>query len=193
MDKIVDIVNILISYMESLGLLGGFFLIVLESIIPVLPVTVFVGLNVAVNGMFLGYVISYVATVFGSMLSFVLFRYVFRNLFYKIFNGKTKEKIEKLMTRIANIDFNALVVIIAMPFTPAFAINIAGGLSNIKVSKYLSAILIGKLAAVYAWCYIGDNFLDCLDNPKLIIKLVVIIVIAYVLSKIIEKIFKVEE
>ncbi len=193
MDKVVEIVNILIVYMSNLGLVGGFVLIVLESIIPILPVTVFVGLNVAVHGMLIGYIVSYAATVCGSMLSFILFRYVFRNLFYKIFKGKTKEKIEKLMTKISNIDYNVLVVIIAMPFTPAFAINIAAGLSNIKATKYLFSILVGKLAAVYAWCYIGDNFLDCLQNPKLIIKLVIIIVICYVISKIVEKIFKVEE
>ena len=193
MDKIIDIVNLLITYMENLGLIGGFLLIVLESIIPALPVTVFVGLNVAVNGMFLGYIISYFATVCGCMMSFVLFRFVFRNLFYKIFKGKALKKIEKLIERISNINFNALVVIIAMPFTPAFAINIAGGLSNIKITKFFFAILLGKLFAVYAWCYIGDNFLDCLSNPKIKIKLILIVFLSYLLSKIVEKIFKLEE
>ncbi len=193
MDKVVDIINVLITYMSNLGLVGSFFIIVLESIIPVIPLTVFVGLNVAVYGMLIGYIVSYAGTICGCMLSFILFRFVFRNLFYKIFKGKTKEKIEKLMTRISNIDYNVLVVIIAMPFTPAFAINIAAGLSNIKASKYLFSILIGKLASVYVWCFIGDNFLDCLENPILIIKLIIILFVCYILSKIVEKIFNVEE
>lgn len=193
MNEILDVLNILATYMQNLGTIGCFFLIVIESIIPILPVTVFVAINVAINGMLIGYLVSYAATVCGCMLSFVLFRYVFRNLFYKLFKGKTKEKVEKMMQKISTIDYNALVVILAMPWTPAFPINIAAGLSNIKATKYFFSILIGKLAAVYVWAYIGDSFIEMLSNPRMIIKVVLIILISYIASKVVEKIFKVEE
>ncbi len=193
MNEILDILNILVIYMQNLGTIGCFFLIVIESIIPILPVTLFVAINVAINGMLIGYIVSYFATILGCMLSFILFRYVFRNLFYKLFRGKTKEKVEKLMKKISTVDFNALVVILAMPWTPAFVINIAAGLSNIKATKYFFSILIGKLAAVYVWAYIGDSFVEMLSNPKMIIKVILVILVSYVISKIVEKIFKVEE
>ena len=48
-----------------------------------------------------------------------------------------------------NIDFNTLVVIIAIPFTPAFLVNIAAGLSNIPIKKYIFALLIGKPFMIY--------------------------------------------
>ena len=97
------------------------------------------------------------------------------------------------MKKISNIDFNLLVIIIAIPFTPAFLVNIAAGLSDIKIRKFIISILIGKIAMIYFWGYIGSNLIDSLKNPIILIKIIVIILIAYVISKILEKVIKVEE
>ena len=97
------------------------------------------------------------------------------------------------MDRISNIDFNALVIILAMPFTPAFVINIAAGLSNIKLKKYSIALLISKISIIFFWGYIGTNLLESITSPIIIIKVIIITAIAYVISKIVEIIFKVEE
>src|SRR5574344_2597963 len=122
-DKLQQFINAITSYLESTGPIGGFFLVILESIFPMMPLAVFIGFNVTAYGNIMGFIISWFATITGCMLSFTLFRYLLKNLFYKMFKEKTKIAVEKFMNKISNIDFNALVVLIAMPFTPAFIVN----------------------------------------------------------------------
>ncbi len=193
LDKLQIYLQIIVDYLLQVGLVGGFLLIVLESIIPALPLSIFVGLNIITFGNILGYVISYFGTIVGCMLSFITFRYILRNYFYKIFKEKTRVKIENIMKKMTNIDFNTLAVIIAIPFTPAFLVNIAAGLSNIPIKKYICALLIGKIFMIYFWGYVGANLLESLKNPIILVKIVVIILLAYLISKVVEKIINVEK
>ena len=96
------------------------------------------------------------------------------------------------MDKLSNIDFNTLVVIIALPITPSFLLNIAAGLSNISFRKYLIALLVGKPAMLLFYGYIAISFVDSLKDPINFIKIAVLVVGAYVISKIIEKLVKVE-
>lgn len=193
LDKLQIYLQIIVDYLLQVGLIGGFLLIVLESIIPALPLSVFIGLNIITFGKILGYVISYFGTIVGCMLSFITFRYILKNYLYKIFKEKTRIKIEDLMKKMTNIDFNTLVVIIAIPFTPAFLVNIAAGLSNIPIKKYIFALLIGKPFMIYFWGYIGANLLESLKNPIILVKIIVIVLLAYLISKVVEKIINVEK
>ncbi len=193
LDKLQIYLQIIVDYLLQVGLVGGFLLIVLESIIPALPLSVFIGLNIITFGKILGYVISYFGTIVGCMLSFITFRYILKNYLYKIFKEKTRIKIEDLMKKMTNIDFNTLVVIIAIPFTPAFLVNIAAGLSNIPIKKYIFALLIGKPFMIYFWGYIGANLLESLKNPIILVKIIVIVLLAYLISKVVEKIINVEK
>lgn len=193
LDKLQIYLQIIVDYLLQVGLVGGFLLIVLESIIPELPLSVFIGLNIITFGKILGYVISYFGTIVGCMLSFITFRYILKNYLYKIFKEKTRIKIEDLMKKMTNIDFNTLVVIIAIPFTPAFLVNIAAGLSNIPIKKYIFALLIGKPFMIYFWGYIGANLLESLKNPIILVKIIVIVLLAYLISKVVEKIINVEK
>jgi len=193
LDKLQIYLQIIVDYLLQVGLVGGFLLIVLESIIPALPLSVFIGLNIITFGKILGYVISYFGTIVGCMLSFITFRYILKNYLYKIFKEKTRIKIEDLMKKMTNIDFNTLVVIIAIPFTPAFLVNIAAGLSNIPIKKYIFALLIGKPFMIYFWGYIGANLLESLKNPIILVKIIVIVLLAYLISKVAEKIINVEK
>lgn len=185
--------DIIINYLESIGPIGGFFLVLLESVLPVMPLAVFIGFNCLAYGDISGFFISWFATIVGCMLSFTLFRFVLKNFFYKLFKEKTRIKIEKIMSKMSKIDFNALVVLLAMPFTPAFLVNIAAGLSNISWKKYFVALLIGKLSIIYFWGYVGSNLLEGFTNPMVILKMLLLVLGAYLISKVIEKIFKVEE
>ena len=193
MEKITEFINLVVGFLSDFGIIGGFLLIMIESIIPILPLGVFIGLNVMAYGNILGFVISYFATVVGCMLSFTLFRLLFNNFFHKIFKEKTIKRIEKLMNKMTNIDFNTLVIFIAMPFTPAFLINIAAGLSGLKWKKFLVAIFIGKISIIYFWGYVGKSLLESFTDPLTILKIVGIVFLAYLISKVIEKVIKVEE
>ena len=68
--------------MGSLGFISGFLLIIFESMIPVLPLAVFIALNIMTFGSLFGFILSWVATVTGCMISFYLCRKL-RNKFEK--------------------------------------------------------------------------------------------------------------
>ena len=96
---------------------------------------------------------------------------------YKIFNSKLrykldnyikkddKQKLNKLVKRINKINFNSLCLIIAIPFTPAFLVNIAAGLTNMNFKKYLYALLIGKIFLIIFWGFIGTSLINSFKNP----------------------------
>lgn len=180
--------NILISF----GPIVGVFLIILESILPMLPLSVFITLNMVSFGSFFGFLISWISTIVGCMLSFTLFRYFFRNKFYRFIKKKEKDKFSKIMKSISNISFSNLVILVAIPFSPAFFINIAGGLSKIKVEKFFLAIIIGKMAMVYFWGYIGTTLLESLTDITILFKIAGLLVGAFFVSKVVEKKLKVK-
>lgn len=193
MDMINNFINTFVLHLSSWGLIGGFFLIFLESIIPALPLGVFIGMNILAFGNVTGFFLSYFSTIIGCMLSFSVFKYVVKDLVLRILNNKTIEKVEVYMKKIKKLDFNCLVILIALPITPASLINMAAGLAKMDSKKYLLALLIGKLSIVYFWGYIGSSILKDIKNPQVILKMIILVLITYIISKIIEKIIKVEE
>ena len=94
MDSINNIVNYLINCMQVYGSFLGFLIIILESILPFLPLFVFIALNVEAFGTILGFVISWSATIVGCLLSYFFFKYLVGNRLDKYLN-KNKKKKEK--------------------------------------------------------------------------------------------------
>ena len=192
MSELVDsFVTNVTTWLVSFGPIAGVILILLESVLPMLPLSVFITLNMVSYGKFLGFIISWLATVTGCMSSFFLFRYFFQKKLYRFINKKDSEQLKKIMKAISTINFSNLVVLIALPFTPAFLVNIAGGVSKIKVKKFFLAILIGKIIMVYFWGYIGTSHLESLTDIMVLIKVVALLLGAFIVSKIIEKKLKV--
>ena len=192
MSELVDsFVTNVTTWLVSFGPIAGVILILLESVLPMLPLSVFITLNMVSYGKFLGFIISWLATVAGCMSSFFLFRYFFQKKLYRFINKKDSEQLKKIMKAISTINFSNLVVLIALPFTPAFLVNIAGGVSKIKVKKFFLAILIGKIIMVYFWGYIGTSLLESLTDIMVLIKVVALLLGAFIVSKIIEKKLKV--
>ncbi len=193
MEILSTLINRLVEMLVSFGPIGGFVLILLESIFPPLPLGVIVGLNMLSFGNIFGFLLSYVATITGSMVSFYLFRYLFKDKFIHWFSNKNQIVIKKWMDKLSNIDFNVLVVLFALPITPAFAVNIAGGLSDISARKYFIAMLIGKPAMLLFYGYIAVSFVESLKDPMNFIKVGILVLIAYIISKLVEKLVKVEK
>lgn len=96
------------------------------------------------------------------------------------------------MEYIDEISLSGLAILVAIPFTPAFAVNIAGGLSNISEKKFITGILIGKLFMVYFWGYIGTTLIECLTHPIYLIRIIIMLVLAFVISKIVNKHFNLD-
>lgn len=186
MQQIVqDIVNnlkeLVLSNNIFLSLFVGVFVIVLESIIPILPLALFIALNMLVFGNLVGFILSWIATILGCSLSFFIFRKGLSNKIYKNIDDKPRTK--RLMNIVSNISFSKLVVIMAIPFTPAFSINIGAGLSKLSYKKFLFACIIAKISVVYFWGFVGTTLVESMTDITVIIKLLFILLVAFMLSK----------
>ena len=187
MEVVNQFVDQMVFLMTSYGFIFGTLLIILESILPVLPLSVFITLNVASYGDLLGILISWSATIIGCSLSFFLFRKVFSKKLYKFIKNKDMKKLDSIMKQISKINFSNLTILIAIPFSPAFLINIAAGLSKISYKKFLSSLVIGKLIMVYFWGYIGKSLLESLTDISVLIRIIVLLSMALLVSKFVEK------
>ena len=187
LNTINDFINSMIAYLGVAGPIMGCILIILESILPILPLCVFITLNCMTFGYVAGYIISWIFTCLGCLLSFTIIEKGFKNWFdRKIRSMKGANKIMKVVEK---CNVSELAMIVAVPFTPAFLVNIAAGLSKMDVKKFMVGICIGKLFMVYFWSFIGTNLIQSLTNPIIIVKVIFMLIIAYILSKIVTKKF----
>lgn len=187
--------TIINSLLTSLGIYGpilGSVLILVESVLPVLPLSVFITLNFYAFGNIFGFLISYILTVIGCNMAFFISRKLLIKWMDKIYKKYGKKKIVNLIKRFSSIKFNHLVLLMAFPFTPAFLINILSGISSMNHKKFLISSIIGKPFMVYFWGYIGVTLLQSLTHPEYLVKIVVMLIVAYILSMFINKKFELD-
>lgn len=184
-NNIYDYIIFIINNSSLYGPIIACLLIYLESLIPVLPLFVFITLIFISYGYVVGFLIAYILTCLGCITSFFLFRKLFKN--YVDAKIRNKEAINKLMKIVDNISFTNLVLLIAIPFTPAFLINIACGLSKISFKKFFFSLIIGKISLVVFWGFIGTSLLESLKNPKILVIILLMLFLAFLLSKYISK------
>lgn len=190
MESIYNIIINFIGNASGLGILLDCLLIIIESIMPPLPLGFFVTVLFINYGIVFGFLISWICTIIGCILSFYLFQTIFKNIIDKyVRKNKFADKFISLMD---NIKFNDLVLIISIPFTPAFLVNIGAGISKLSIKKFLPAIIIGKISLVLFWGLVGTNLIESFKNPMSIIKVVIIVLVTYIISKIVSKKFNIK-
>lgn len=183
----------IMNTIDALGVYGpllGSLFIILESIIPPLPLFVFITINFVAFGKVLGFIISWICTCIGCTLSYYFVKKLFRN--WVVNKIKDVNLLTKCMNYVENLSLTQVTMILSIPFTPAFMVNIAAGLCNMNFKKFLTAILISKIFLVYFWGIVGTGLLESFHNPTSLITVVVMIVIAYILSIVIKKVFKID-
>lgn len=188
-----EVYNYIIEIISSSVIFGPIFaclLIFLESILPVLPLFVFITIIFVAYGYVFGFILSYILTCLGCIFAFYLCRTFLKDFFEK--RIRKIDKLDSLMKKMDKINLSSLVILIAIPFTPAFGINIAAALSKIDFKKFLIAIIIGKLSMVAFWGFIGTSLIESLKNPKIILIILIMLLIAFLLSKIVTKKLEIE-
>lgn len=189
-EQIDTFVQLVTSYLQQFGIPFGILLIILESMIPILPLGVFIAFNMMAFGGMLGFIISWVATCVGCLLSYLFFSKLFSKFIIK--RASKREKLDKVVKSMISINFSKLVLIVALPFTPAFLVNIACGLVKVNFKKFIAAILIGKISIVYFWGFVGKSLLESIMDIKTVIIVLVLLLISYILSKIVSKKLEIE-
>jgi uncharacterized membrane protein YdjX (TVP38/TMEM64 family) len=185
-----SVITTTIGLMSHFGLILGILIIFLESIIPILPLGIFITLNMFAYGKLVGFILSWVGTIMGCIVAFMASRKWFRAYVWDKIGDK--KLVVKFMNFITDIKFSQLLILVALPFTPAFIVNIGAGLSKIPLKKFVLAIIIGKISIVYFWGYIGTGIIESIKNPYIVFQIIAILVVAYILSRILSKNFNIE-
>ena len=186
-----ELTNIILNFIQNSGLLGvvlSCFILSIESIVPIIPLLVYISINFIILGPVFGFILSWIFTVLGSLFSYYLFR---KKLSKKFINyTKDNETVQRYIHILRNLSTGKILLIVALPFTPAFAVNIAAGILKIDFKKYLTAILFGKISLVIYSAYIGTSFIEGLSNPMILVNLAILILLIYLLFLIVKKSLK---
>lgn len=185
MDVVKYFIEVCTEFVSSGGLLVGFLCVFLECFIPALPLSVFVALNVNAYGFFVGCLISWIATSLGSYLCYMFFSYIESKITEKFLNRKLIKKIKTYIDKFNNIKFSELVLILTLPFTPSFLVNIVSGLTKMNQEKYLCALLIGKSFSIIFWGYIGKSLIESLRDFHSIVYIFITLGVSYIISKVV--------
>ena len=186
-----ELLNSIIIFIEGLGIYGvviSSFLLLIESIVPIIPLLVFVTINYMLLGPILGFIISWIFTILGCIASYLIFKNGFGNKFENL--TENKELIKKYTRMFRHISTGKLLLIVAFPFTPAFVVNIAAGLVKMDFKKYLIALLFGKISLIIYSAYVGTSVVESINNPIVLVKIFVLIGLVYLLYICAKKIFK---
>ena len=190
LEALNELINNLLNLLGSWGALLGCVFILFEFIIPMLPLSLFITLNFVTFGSIIGFIISWIFTVLGCMMSYYLFKSAVSEK--RLSKFKENNTLKTVINVIENMNFTSLVTLIAIPFTPAFAVNIAAGICRVPKRKFLLALMLGKISLVYFWGFVGVGLIESLKNPSKLIGVVILIVIVYIISYILSKKLKIK-
>lgn len=166
---------------EAFGVFSGFFLVLLESFIPILPLFVIVVLNINSFGFILGFLISYSATVTGSYLLFTVIRKLFRRRAQQYI--RKRRQLRKWLDFLNRNSFVFLFIMLALPFTPTSLMNVLAAISDIKRVAYLYILLGAKLFMILSMAAVGYDVAGFFSSPSRLILSALLLVALYFISK----------
>lgn len=194
--NIFEFINTIVTnVMNDLGAFAPILaclLIVVESIFPILPLSLFITVNAYYMGYIPGFIVSYILTCVGCYISYSFCSNKLKTHYYNMLDKKEHKKLKRITRQIQKLKLEELSLIIAMPFTPAFLVNIASGLAGLDKKKYIMSIIIGKISLVLFWEFIGTSLIESINNPKVLIEIGLFMLFAFIISKIVSKKLRME-
>ena len=166
---------------EAFGVFSGFFLVLLESFIPILPLFVIVVLNINSFGFILGVLISYAASVSGSYILFIIIRNLFRRRAQQYI--RKRRQLRKWLDFLNRNSFMFLFIMLALPFTPTSLMNVLAAIADIKRVAYLYILLGAKLFMILSMAAVGYDVAGFFSSPSRLILSALLLVALYFISK----------
>jgi len=121
----------------------------LQNLLNFFPIVIAISFNVSLLGLWTGYLFSLFCSVVASTIIFLFIRYMFIDM-------KAAPKYEKYTSKIGKNGFLYVLIARLIPIMPTNVINIASGLSSIKLSHYTLATLLGH--AIYSFIIAAASF-----------------------------------
>ena len=182
---ITELIESLIASMGIFAPILACILILVESMVPILPLCTFITINFISFGTLVGFVMSWIFTCLGCFLSYYLVKKGFRNWYETRMH--TAPLLDNALEYVKKLSLPTFTTLLAMTFTPAFMINIAAGLVNMDFKKFFWSILISKIFMVYFWGYIGVGIVESFSSPLIMIKIIIMVALAYIASSLVKK------
>lgn len=179
-----DNLKAVLEHYRSYGPLPGILLTFLKSFIPPLPTMVIVGVNAAVYGLWLGFLYSWIGIISGCAVTFMIVRKAAGHRYLR--RWAERPKVAKSMRWIRRNAFSYVFILSIFPMGPFVVINIAAGLSGMRLRSFLIAIIFGKAVMVFTISFIGHNLAAYIENPFRILYVIAFIVLSLIISKKIE-------
>lgn len=170
---------------KTFGPLIGILLPMLEAFLPFLPLVVFIVANVTAYGLLLGFILSWVGSVLGAYIVFLFVRRFGRARILKFITRH--KRISRLIHWVERNGFGPLFLLLCFPFTPSALVNVVAGLSNIRKSTYLMAVILGKFIMIFIVSFIGSDIRALVTEPVRTAIVAVVIVLLWGVGKYFEK------
>lgn len=171
----------------NLGYIVGFLLPFIEAFIPILPIIVFVIVNVNAYGFIIGTLLAWMGTVAGSYIVFLFFRRLTHTRYMKKIQQRTS--VQRLIHFIDRKGILPIFILMCFPFTPSALVNIVASLSHIKAHAYLTVLIASKFVMIGLVGWLGNDITTLFTSPTRLITIIIVILIVWFVGRKIEKHF----
>ena len=128
-------------------------LYILQTALSLPGATIFSLAAGAIFGAVMGTVYAVTAATIGATLAFLATRYLFRDSVQNKFGSK----LDKINRELSREGLNYLLFLRLVPLFPFFMINLAAGLTNIRLSTFFFGTLIGIIPGGFVYCNAGAS------------------------------------
>jgi uncharacterized membrane protein YdjX (TVP38/TMEM64 family) len=171
----------------NMGYLVGFLLPFIEAFIPILPLIVFVIVNVNAYGFVIGMTLAWLGTVLGSFIMFLIFRRLSNSKYMK--RLKQRKSAERLIKYIDEHGVIPIFILFCFPFTPSALVNLIASVTNIKSAHYFWVLALSKLVMISLVGWLGKDISTLFTNPLRITIVVIVVIIVWFIGRKVEKHF----
>ncbi|MCE5089283.1 TVP38/TMEM64 family protein [Staphylococcus devriesei] len=175
------------NLLQDLGYFAGFILLYFRAIVPVLPLTLYVILNVHAYGFLVGTIISWLGIVAGTFTVFFFCRKFVNAKFMQ--QIRTRKSVERLIHFIDRQGLLPIFILMCFPFTPNTLVNFVASLSHIKAKYYFVILLVSKLISITFIAVMGRSVTTFFTHPIRAITLVLITIALWFVGKKVERHF----
>lgn len=171
----------------DLGYIVGFLLPFIEAFLPILPIIVFVIVNVNAYGLIIGTILAWLGTVCGSFIVFWSLRQL-AHLKY-IQRVKSRKTTQRLISFVDRRGVIPIFILLCFPFTPSAVVNIVASVSHIKPLHYFWVLLTSKFIMIGMIGWLGNDITTLFTNPTKMIIVICVIIIVWLLGRKLEQHF----
>lgn len=115
----------------------------------------------AIFGVVMGTVYACIAATLGAVLAFLAARYLFHDQVERRFAGR----LEKLNRELEARGLNYLLFLRLVPLFPFFLINLAAGLTSLKLRTFVIGTMVGIIPGGFVYCNAGAS-LAAINSPR---------------------------